>query len=368
MRSILLSGVAIVALAVAGVAARADEMADAKARMATATQKAGKWDGPTTGPTAAKGKTIIYVGGRHPQRRYRGCVARRRGGRQGDRLDAAHHRRPRRDFRPHRGAEPGDRAEARRHHRRRLRRDRAECRARRREDRPAFPSSAGTPRSRRGPTPRPACSPTSTPASRTWPIRPPTMAIVESGGKAGVVIFGDSNYEMAIGKARMMEAAIKKCGGCTVLSLEDSPDDGSLDPHAAAHHLAAAALRRQVDLFARRERPLLRLHGAVACRGRQGRHRHAEEHLGGRRLGIGLPAHPHASSTRSRPCRSRCTSRAGSSSTNSTAPSPSSHGRATSASIHLVTADNIAFDGGPKNVFDPDNGYRDAYKKIWGVK
>ena len=36
--------------------------------------------------------------------------------------------------------------------------------------------------------------------------------------------------------------------------------------------------------------------------------------------------------------------------------------------VHLVTADNIAFDGGPKNVFDPDNGYRDAYKKIWSAK
>ena len=35
--------------------------------------------------------------------------------------------------------------------------------------------------------------------------------------------------------------------------------------------------------------------------------------------------------------------------------------------IHLVTADNIAYDGGPKNIFDPNNGYRDVYKKIWGV-
>jgi len=34
--------------------------------------------------------------------------------------------------------------------------------------------------------------------------------------------------------------------------------------------------------------------------------------------------------------------------------------------IHLVTKDNIGADGGPKNVFDPDNGYRDQYKKIWG--
>ena len=35
--------------------------------------------------------------------------------------------------------------------------------------------------------------------------------------------------------------------------------------------------------------------------------------------------------------------------------------------VHLVTADNIEFDGGPNNIFDPDNGYRDQYRKIWGV-
>lgn len=34
--------------------------------------------------------------------------------------------------------------------------------------------------------------------------------------------------------------------------------------------------------------------------------------------------------------------------------------------LHVVTADNVEFDGGPKNSFDPDNGYRDAYKKVWG--
>jgi ribose transport system substrate-binding protein len=34
--------------------------------------------------------------------------------------------------------------------------------------------------------------------------------------------------------------------------------------------------------------------------------------------------------------------------------------------LHVVTADNVEFDGGPKNTFDPDNGYRDEYKKIWG--
>ena len=35
---------------------------------------------------------------------------------------------------------------------------------------------------------------------------------------------------------------------------------------------------------------------------------------------------------------------------------------------HLVTPANIKFDGGQRNEFDPDNGYRERYKKIWGVK
>ena len=35
--------------------------------------------------------------------------------------------------------------------------------------------------------------------------------------------------------------------------------------------------------------------------------------------------------------------------------------------LHVVTPENIEFDGGPENTFDPGNGYRDEYKKIWGV-
>ena len=36
--------------------------------------------------------------------------------------------------------------------------------------------------------------------------------------------------------------------------------------------------------------------------------------------------------------------------------------------VHLVTVDNINSDGGPQNHFDPENGYRDQYKKIWGIQ
>ena len=36
--------------------------------------------------------------------------------------------------------------------------------------------------------------------------------------------------------------------------------------------------------------------------------------------------------------------------------------------VHLVVPDNIGFDGGPENVYNPDNGYQDAYRLIWGVE
>ncbi len=36
------------------------------------------------------------------------------------------------------------------------------------------------------------------------------------------------------------------------------------------------------------------------------------------------------------------------------------------APAHLFLPSNIKSDGGPKNTYDPDNGYRDAYAKIWG--
>jgi ribose transport system substrate-binding protein len=35
--------------------------------------------------------------------------------------------------------------------------------------------------------------------------------------------------------------------------------------------------------------------------------------------------------------------------------------------LHVVTKANVEFDGGPNNTFDPGNGYQAAYKKIWGT-
>jgi len=33
--------------------------------------------------------------------------------------------------------------------------------------------------------------------------------------------------------------------------------------------------------------------------------------------------------------------------------------------VHLVTADNVDADGGDRLRYDPDDGYRDIYRRIW---
>lgn len=50
-----------------------------------------------------------------------------------------------------------------------------------------------------------------------------TYGVADSDGKAGVAIFTDGQYELAVTKARTLEAYIKACTGCSVLSFEDSP-------------------------------------------------------------------------------------------------------------------------------------------------
>ena len=48
-------------------------------------------------------------------------------------------------------------------------------------------------------------------------------AVADSDGTAGVVVFTDGQYAIAVQKARAMEAYVKAVPGCTVLSFEDSP-------------------------------------------------------------------------------------------------------------------------------------------------
>lgn len=192
-----------------------------------------------------------------------------------------------------------------------------------------------------------------------------SWAVVDSNGKAGVVIFTDSQYAVAVYKARAMEAVIKKCGGCTVLSFEDSPISES---STRMPQLTTSLLQRFGDKWTH----------SLAINDLYFDFMGPTLQAGGKK-GDASPKAVSAGDGSEAAYQRIRTKRyqAG------TVPEPLNMqgwqlvdelNRAMaqapwsgySAKVHLVTLENVGQDGGPKNVFDPDNGYRDKYRAIWG--
>ena len=192
-------------------------------------------------------------------------------------------------------------------------------------------------------------------------------AIAESKGKAGVVIFTDSQYEIAVFKARAMEAAIKKCGGCTVLEFVDSP---IAESSQRMPQLTTTLLQKYGDRWthslAINDLYFDFMGPSLSAAGKKG---------DGAPLAISAGDGSESAFQRIRAKQYQA----------GTVPEPLNQqgwqlvdelNRAFAkapwsgyvSKIHLVTANNVAYDGGPRNVFDPDNGYRIQYKKIWGGK
>ena len=192
-------------------------------------------------------------------------------------------------------------------------------------------------------------------------------AIAESGGKAGVIVFTDSQYEIALFKAKAMEAVIKKCGGCTVLEFVDSPIGESsqrmpqltttlLQKYGAkwTHSLAIN------DLYFDFMGPSL---AAAGIKG-DGAPHNISAGDGSESAFQRIRAKQYQTGTVPEPLNMQGWQLADELN-RAFAKAPWSGYTST---IHLVTAANVGFDGGDKNVFDPDNNYRGEYKKIWGVK
>jgi ribose transport system substrate-binding protein len=362
----LLAAGAIVALATS-TSVRADDFLDAaKARVAAATQKAGAWDGPTTGPKAASGKTIVYVAG---DLRNGGTSGVADGvkeaiaaigwklqvidgqGQVSTRTAALNQAIA---LKPDGIIVSGF--------------DAIEQNAALGTLKEAGISFVGW-HATIEPGPDPATGMFANVNTRILDVANTAadLAIVDSDGKAGVVIFGDSNYAMAIGKAKMMEAEIQKCSGCTVLSLEDSP---MTEASLRMPQLTTSLLQRFGDKWtyslAVNDLYYDFMGPSLASAGKSGTDTPKNISAGD------------GSESAFQRIRSKQFQLA-------TVPEPLHEqgwqlidelNRAMNkepwsgyvSGIHIVTADNIAFDGGKDNVFDPDNGYRDVYKKIWGVQ
>jgi ribose transport system substrate-binding protein len=192
------------------------------------------------------------------------------------------------------------------------------------------------------------------------------LAIANADGKAGVVVFTDATEKISVMKSNAMAANIKECSGCTVLEVIDTPLASvstripqmtqSLHQRFGKKWTHSLAIN---DGFFDFMAPTLRAAGSagsgppVNISGGDGS-KAAFERIRGDNYQFATVAEPlslHGWQLIDEANRAL----AGMPWSGYVAPT------------HLVTKDNIGTNGGPNNVYDPDNGYRDVYKKIWGV-
>lgn len=192
-----------------------------------------------------------------------------------------------------------------------------------------------------------------------------TYAVVVSDGKAGAIVFTDSAYAIAIAKSDAMAAVIKACKTCTLLSVEDTP---LADAANRMPQLTTSLLQR----YGAKWTYALSINDLTF------------DFMAPSLQSAGIPGDgiPHAISAGDGSGSAFQRIRAGEYQTGTVAEPLRLHGwqevdelnRAFSgapasgfvAPPHLFIKTNVDKDGGPKDTYDPQNGYSATYKKIWG--
>ncbi len=191
-------------------------------------------------------------------------------------------------------------------------------------------------------------------------------AIVQSKGRAGVVIFTDTSLDLPKTKANAMADVVRACAGCTLLELRD------------------VAISRTPELMPNTARELLARYGK--------RWTHALaindiyfDYAAPVFTQAGLPNDAVSMlSAGDGSAAAFLRIKAGTFQTATVAEPLNLHGwqlvdelnRLFAGQpvtgyvfpVHLVTRDNITTDGGENLLYDPANGYREVYRRIWQRK
>lgn len=188
-------------------------------------------------------------------------------------------------------------------------------------------------------------------------------AVAQSNGHAGVVILTDSKYAIAMAKAKAMENVIRACRECTVLEVRDVAISESAQKMPA---ITTELLQR----YGKRWTHTLAINDIYFD--------HAIASLTKAAIpsdGISLLSAGDGSSSAFLRIQAKTYQ------TVTVAEPLNLHGwqvidelnrliagqpvSGFVAPIHLVNVDNVAFDGGQKLLYDPDNGYREIYRYQW---
>ncbi len=188
-------------------------------------------------------------------------------------------------------------------------------------------------------------------------------SFADAGGKPGVVIFTDSTYQIAIDKADSMKQEIEALGG-TVLEYVDTP---IADTSSRMGPLTTSLLQKYGkkwthslainDIYFDFMAPAL---AAAGIKG-TGSPKAVAAGDGSRSAYQRIRSSQYQAITVSEPLNLQGwqlvdeLNRAFNGVEWSGYKSP----------LHVVTKDNIDFDGGSNDLFDPENGYRKMYQSIW---
>jgi ribose transport system substrate-binding protein len=191
-------------------------------------------------------------------------------------------------------------------------------------------------------------------------------AIVDSNGTANVIHFKDSITTISTAKTNASEEVIKGCAGCRVLETEDTPmgDLANRMPSLTTSLLTkygkqwtyAIAVN---DLYFDFSAPSLQAAGVDPTSGYPRQISSGDgsvtafQRIRQRRYQIGTVAEPlHLQGWM---CIDELNRAFAGQPPSGFVPPP-----------HLFVASNLDRDGGPNNVYEPENGYKDVYRKIWG--
>ncbi|MET0530007.1 MAG: substrate-binding domain-containing protein [Microvirga sp.] len=193
-----------------------------------------------------------------------------------------------------------------------------------------------------------------------------SYAVADSDGKAGAVIFTDSVYEIAVAKSNAMADVIKACSTCKLLEVIDTPlsdvatrmpqlTTSLLQRHGKNMTYALSINDLTFDFMA----PSLASAGIAG----NGYPRNISAGDGSEVAFQRIRQGEHQVGTVAEPLRLHGWQIIDEANRAFNKEKPSGY----VAPAHLFLPSNIKSDGGPKNTYDPENGYTDSYLKIWNA-